>query len=165
MRNFSYRADVCFEKYCNAHSLERSLMFRARADIASWTTPGKTWLDFIFDLRDEIHCNRHTDTHSFSPPFSRLYLSSQSQELVARVSNAAKNWASTERKSLILASLILHGSTVTAATLRRKCETSKRMSPRERQLNCLFSTRDSSFYDWNECPKVLHLFDNLMRNK
>lgn len=39
MRNFSYHLDVCTEKYCYTHWLERSLMFRARADIASWTTP------------------------------------------------------------------------------------------------------------------------------
>lgn len=95
-RNFSYRADMRPEKYCNAHSLERSLMFRARADIASWTTPRhgeKAWLDAIFDPRDEIHCIhthiRITPRISFS-----LSLSFQNRELVIRVSDGCEKPAS-----------------------------------------------------------------------
>ena len=58
-----------------AHSLKRSLMFRARADIASWTTPlEKAWLDAIFDPRDEIHCSWCTHTHPPSPLVSYLFL-------------------------------------------------------------------------------------------
>lgn len=98
-RNFSYRADMCPEKYCNAHSLERSLMFRARADIASWTTPRhgeKAWLDSIFDPRDEIHCNWYTHTHTYTsnPPPPRISLSFQNRELVIRVSDGCEKPAS-----------------------------------------------------------------------